>query len=526
MTALRQHRVTIVGAGMAGLAAAIDLAWRGIAVTLLERGRGPGGKMRTVALSDPLSGSAAVLDAGPTVLTMRDVFEALFAQSGSALEDHVVLHPAERLARHAWSHGPALDLFADPARSRDAIGAFAGAQEARRYDQFRLRSAEIYRTLDTSFMRAARPSVVELTRRAGPAALFGIGPFTRMASALARHFHDPRLRQLFGRYATYCGSSPYEAPATLMLIAHAEQNGVWFVEGGMHRLALAMAARAAELGTEIRYNTDVREIAVRHGRAGGVVLGSGETIAADAVLCNGDTAAIASGLLGAACAGAVPPTPAHARSLSAVTWAVLASATGFELIRHNVFFGSDARGEFDDLFAQGRLPVSPTVYVCAQDRETGQPPPDGPERLLCLVNAPATDDTTPLDSTELDECTQRMIARLARGGLHLRMQASLRTSPADFAALFPGTGGALYGPASHGWAASFRRPGSRSALPGLYLAGGSVHPGPGVPMATLSGRLAAARMLADLASMRSSHPAATSGGTSMRSHRTARPASR
>ena len=521
MTAVRQHRVAIVGAGMGGLAAAMDLAHRGIAVTVLERSQQPGGKMRTVSVP----GASTPVDAGPTVLTMRDVFEALFEATGSALEDHVTLHPAERLARHAWSFGPTLDLFADPARSRDAIGAFAGADEALRYDLFRQRTAEIYRTLDASFMRAARPNVVELTRRAGPAALFGISPFTRMATALARQFHDPRLRQLFGRYATYCGSSPYEAPATLMLVAHVEQNGVWFVEGGMHRLAVAMAGRAVQLGAQIRCGAEVREIGVRGGRASFVVLADGEIIEADAVLCNGDTAAIAGGLFGAACAGATAPTPPGARSLSAVTWAMSAEATGFPLIRHNVFFAHDARGEFDDLFGRGRLPASPTVYVCAQDQETGQPAPDGPERLLCLVNAPATDDTRRLDSTELDECTQRMLKRLSRAGLHLTIQASQRTCPEDFATLFPGTAGALYGPASHGWAASFRRPGSRSAMPGLYLAGGSVHPGPGVPMATLSGRLAAARMLADLGSMRTSHPVAISGGTSMRSRRTARPGS-
>ncbi|WP_276611156.1 1-hydroxycarotenoid 3,4-desaturase CrtD [Lichenicoccus roseus] len=515
----RRHRVAIIGAGMGGLAAAIDLAHRGVAVTVLERGLQPGGKMRTVAVGN------AVLDAGPSVLTMRDVFESLFESTGSALENHVTLRPAERLARHDWLQGPGLDLFADPARSREAIGEFAGAGEARRFDRFRAEIAAMYRTLDATFMRAARPSVLELTRRAGPAALLGISPFTRMATALARHFHDPRLRQLFGRYATYCGSSPYEAPATLMLIAHVEQNGVWLVEGGMHRLAMAMAQRATELGARIRYGEEVRTVAVRGGRASGVVLAGGETITADAVLCNADTAAIAGGLLGPDCADAAAPTPLPARSLSAVTWTMVAETTGFPLIRHNVFFGRDARCEFDDLFARHRLPVSPTVYVCAQDRETADHRPGRPERLLCLVNAPAAADTARLDSTELDECQQRMITRLGRAGLHLRIQASERTSPAEFAALFPGTAGALYGPASHGWAASFRRPGSRSALPGLYLAGGSVHPGPGVPMATLSGRLAAARMLADLASMRSSHPAAMSGGMSMRSRRTGRPAS-
>ena len=513
---MRTERVVVIGAGIGGLVAALELAARGLDVTVIERATTPGGKMREAGLG------AARLDAGPTVFTMRWVFEEIFADAGASLADHIILHPATILARHAWSERERLDLFADLDRSADAIGAFAGPAEARRYRDFCGHAARTYATFERSFIRAQRPSPLSLARGAGPrgiADLWRTQPFATLWDALGAYFHDPRLRQLFGRYATYCGSSPYVASATLTLVAHVEQQGVWLVEGGMHRIAAALAQLAASRGAAFRYGTDVHEIAVSSGRASGVRLATGEHLDADAVVVNADPAALAGGLFGREAASAVPAAPASARSLSAVTWALLARAEGFPLVRHTVFFGPDYAGEFDAVFRRGRLPESPTVYVCAQDRPAeDDASPAGPERLLCLVNAPPTGDTRPPTPSEISQCEERTFAALERCGLrlHRRPDATAVTTPADFNRLFPGTGGALYGPASHGWAASFRRPGSRTSLPGLYLAGGSVHPGPGVPMAALSGRLAAASLLSDLASTKRSLRTAISGGMSMR----------
>lgn len=506
--------VVIVGAGIGGLAAALDLAAQGVAVTVVEQADAPGGKMRQVTVGD------AGIDAGPTVFTMRWVFEELFAAAGGDFGEYVTLRPAEILARHAWTDGARLDLFSGIDRSADAIADFAGAREAQGYREFCARAQRIFETLDAPFIRAQRPNPISLGQAVGNLGrLWSISPFATLWRSLGEHFRDPRLRQLFARYATYCGSSPFHAPATLMLVAHVERAGVWLPEGGMHRVAAAVATLAQARGATIRYGCVVREVEMRGGRASGVTLASGERIEADAVVLNADVVALASGLFGRATAGAAPRTAQRDRSLSAITWMLQAETDGFPLARHNVFFSDDYAAEFDSIFRRRRVPANPTVYVCAQDRGENVAP-SGSERLLCLINAPADGDTKNY-ATEIESCASRTSALLRRCGLTVKRMAERVATPTDFNRLFPGTGGALYGMASHGWMASFRRPGARTKIPGLYLAGGSTHPGPGVPMAALSGRRAAESLLADFVSTHRSYRVATPGGTSTQSAMTA-----
>lgn len=488
---MRSPGVVVVGAGIGGLVAALALAARGLEVTVVERAATPGGKMREVLIG------GARIDAGPTVFTLRRVFEEIFAAAGATLADHVTLEPVEILARHAWSAHQRLDLYADLERSAEAIGAFAGPAEAQRFRAFAAQARRIYATLEQPFIRSAQPSLATLIKGTRFADLRQIRPFSTLWGALGDYFHDPRLRQLFGRYATYCGSSPFLAPATLMLVAHVEQDGVWLVQGGMHRLARALADLGASRGVRFRYGAEVSEVVVAGGRAAGVRLASGERVGAEAVIVNADVAAVSGGWLGRAATHAAHVVERGARSLSAMTWSMVAETQGFPLVRHNVFFSADYPAEFDDIFRRGRMPMAPTVYVCAQDRGSGDPA--GPERLLCLVNAPANGDTHSFDAAEIERCANRTFGLLEHCGLRVqrRPESMVVTTPTDFDRLFPATGGALYGQASHGWRASFERPGAKTRLAGLYLAGGSVHPGPGVPMAALSGRHAAACLLAD-----------------------------
>ncbi|MCW2282314.1 1-hydroxycarotenoid 3,4-desaturase [Rhodoblastus acidophilus] len=506
-------RVAVVGAGVGGLVAAMVLAARGVETLVVEAGDAPGGKLRAVEVL------GQSIDVGPTVFTLRDVFDGLFAECGGVLDEHLTLARAERLARHFWTDGSQLDLFPDVEANVAAIEAFAGAREAEGYRVFAARAAKIRNTLDAPFMRASRPSLWALNRRIGLRRwrdILAISPYRSLWGALGSHFRDPRLRQLFARYSTYCGSSPFAAPATLMLVSDVEREGVWFVEGGMIRLAQALAGFAETLGARFLYGASVERILVESGRACGVVTSDGERFDADAVLFNGDVSALPR--LGPEAGRAANPIPEGRRSLSAVTFAGV-GAIDASLIHHNVFFGDDYAGEFDAIFKRGRTPARPTVYVCASDRDSGAV--GGSERLFCLVNAPP-DGPRSLGAGEIEECEMAAMDIMRACGARLTWTERVVTSPAQFATRFPATGGSLYGVATHGWRASFLRPGARSRLPGLYLAGGGIHPGPGVPMAALSGRQAALATLADLApkrladpvSTRRSRPAAMSGGTS------------
>jgi 1-hydroxycarotenoid 3,4-desaturase len=507
-----RRRVVVIGAGIGGLSAAAVLSAHGADVTVVERHKTSGGKMREVMLG------GQSIDSGPTVLTMRWLLEDLFAAAGSSLDDSVQLRPAKTLARHHWAAGEQLDLDADPEQSADAIACFAGSKEADGFRRFCAAARHVYETLEPTFLQASEPSLSALVMQGvrQPRSVWQIRPFVDLWSELGRYFKDRRLRQLFARYATYCGSSPFLAPATLMLIAHVEQRGVWLVEGGMQRLADALEQLARRNGARFRYEAVATGIGVENGRPSHVALASGERFEADAVICNAEPSAAAAMLRPAGPPADAPIRSGPSRSYSALTWSLVGRTRGVPLVRHNVFFSDDYPQEFNDL-RRMRIPDRPTVYVCAQDRGAdGIGASDGSERLFCLINAPPSGERGPLGAAEIARCQDRLLERLRTSGATIDMQsvAAVVTEPSDFERMFPGTGGALYGPATHGWRASFQRSGVRSRLPGLYLAGGAVHPGAGVPMAALSGHHAARCLMADWASTERSRRGAMPGGTS------------
>jgi 1-hydroxycarotenoid 3,4-desaturase len=492
------RKVVIVGAGIGGLAAAMDLARAGCDVQIFERAAEPGGKARRLIVAPDIEG----IDAGPTVFTFREVFTELFADAGAHLEDEVSLHTTTVLARHAWRQGGQLDLLVDRAASAEHMATFAGPQAAREYQHFCKESEAIYRALRDSFMcqplRGSTRFMLRLLqdrqRIHSLAAMWRAPPWQSLWQALHTRFTDPRLRQLFARYSTYVGSSPLAAPATLMLIAHVEQEGVWLIQGGMQALASAMARVGHRHGARYHYNCGVARLVIEGSRIRGVELDNGDHLDCDHVIFNGDAQALATGLLGTEARPATPLLHRAQRGLSAVTWCRYAETQGFELAYHNVFFAEHYPVEFKDIFEQRRITEWPTVYVCAQDRGTDQTI-QKPERMLLLVNAPADGDQSGISDADLAGVEQRVERLLADCGLRMTPGPTVVTRTQDFAARFPGSAGSLYGQANHGPWASFARPSAKTPITGLWLAGGSAHPGPGVPMATLSGRMAAAECL-------------------------------
>lgn len=507
------NRIIVIGAGIAGIATALRLS--GFAretsheILVLDRLAAPGGKMRTVP------SKAGPIDAGPTVLTMRHVFDDLLASVGERLEDHVTLIPQDILARHWWPDGSTLDLHANPEDSAAAIRAFSGGKSEREFHAFNRRAAQLFKAFDAPMMQAATPSLSSLTSHVmrNPALIPAMAPQSSLADMLSRQFSDPRLAQLFGRYATYVGGSPYRSPAILALIWQAEAGGVWCVKGGMHQLAKSLALLAQARGVVFSHGAHVTRIEAAGGQVRAVHLAGGERIAADAVVFNGDPRALATGALGPDVGDVAAATRNSARSLSARVWSFAAKPSGPELVHHNVFFSANTRAEFAAL-EQGRNPDAPTLYICAEDRGQGSPLPEH-ERFEIIANAPPiTGPTSTLE--DFPACQTQTFQTLARFGLTFDTPPGPEalTTPQGFDRLFPASTGSLYGQSPHGMMAAFQRPTARTQIRGLYLAGGGTHPGAGVPMATLSARHAAEAILKDLSSTSRSRQMAMPGGMS------------
>ncbi len=512
----KEAQIVVIGAGIGGLATALRLTAAGHKVIVLEQHGQVGGKIRTVP------SAAGPVDAGPTVMTMRPVFEDLFAAAGQNLSDHVTLTPQMTLARHHWSDGSSLDLFADPDRSQSAVAALSGSKDAAAFARFSAQAKQLFDAFEAPMMHAAQPDQAALTMQVlrNPRLLHAMSPLQSLAKHLSHSFADPRLRQLFGRYATYVGGSPYETPALLKLIWQAEAMGVWTVKGGMHKLATAIADLIAQLGGEVHLNTACKRVEFQGGGISSVITEDGQRFATNTVVYNGDPRALAKGLMGASLQAATHTDATEPRSLSAYVWSFAAKASGKPLVHHNVFFGDDPNEEFSALKA-GQMPKDPTLYVCAQDRGDDAATPDHPERFEIIVNGPPALQSPP--DQEFDLCHQRTFRRLSAMGLHFdpEPQSSALTTPAMFDHLFPGSAGSLYGRSPHGLTASLKRPTTRTKIPGLYLAGGGAHPGAGIPMATLSGKHAAEAILQDRTSTSMSPKTATRGGMSMGSATTA-----
>jgi 1-hydroxycarotenoid 3,4-desaturase len=460
---------------------------------------------------------------------MRWVFEELFDRVGESLSACLPLTTTDVLARHIFDDRSGLDLFADPQRSETAIEDFAGAEDAENFRRFSERAKLLFSSFEGPMMRQPRPRVLGVTSTV-------LGQLTKLLPAmgvgqslwtcLAKQFRDPRLTQLFGRYATYVGGSPFHSPALLMLIWHAEASGVSLLPGGMITLTDTLEALCLDRGVEFKLGSPATRIHSIDNKVRGVSLQSGEHLDGETILFGGDPSALGGGLLGDDVRQAAPQLRPSERALSAMVWTFAAKASGFNLSHHNVFFGNASETEFGDIFTRRRLPRDPTVYVCAQDRGFGTQPQQE-ERFQFIVNAPADGDLATLTREDMEQCQNRTFQRLEKAGLRIPMPeiSEALTTPQDFANLFPGTGGALYGAHPHGTLKAFTRPTARTRIRGLYLAGGGCHPGPGVPMACLSGQHAAAAILQDRPSTYRSARTATPGGISTASRTVASGAS-
>ncbi len=498
--------ILVIGAGIGGLSAAVDLAARGARVRVLEAGPRPGGK----AGLERVDGVA--FDTGPSVLTMPDVFAALFERAGTRLEDQLRLRPLDPAFVYLWPDGTRLVLHAELDATLDSVRDGLGPEAAEDLQRF-LRYAEgIWTAAAPNFVYGDAPRFTSVVKMGltDLGAVLKIDSLRSMARAIAAQVRSPKLRDLLGRYATYNGSSPYRAPATLNCISHVEIGlGGFGVEGGMYALVEALVRVAEGLGVELELDCPVARILRDAGGVRGVELADGGHRPGRAVVCNADAALVRARLLDGDARSGIPATIEP--SMSGWTAVLAARPPAEGRIGHTVFFPEDYAEEFTDIFDRDRPPQTPTVYLCAQDVCHGRPGwDDGARPLFVMANAPAEPARGTRDPEVWAGLEARTLARAREAGLIAAEDRVVwRRDPAGLAARFAGSRGAIYGASSNSPTAAFKRPPNRLAgAPGVYLASGSAHPGGGVPLCALSGVAAARAVARDLDLGSTERPAA------------------
>lgn len=485
--------IVIIGAGIGGLSAGIRLAAAGQSVIIYEKNPAVGGKM------SEYTAAGFRWDTGPSVITMRHVFEELFTAAGRNLDDYLTLLPVEPLTRYFYRDGTVLDISRDLSTTLNQIEALE-PRDVEGYLHYLAYAARIHRITGPVFIYDEPPTPASFLKVPFPD-WFKVDSFRKMHGAIKSFVKSPHLRQLLGRFATYVGASPYLAPATLNVIAHVElSGGVWYPQGGIYTIAQAMRTLATELGVQIHTNCQVEQIRVAE-RATGLVV-DGQYVEAQAIISNVDVATTYAKLL--------PPSAVQRKKLQQLQTAE-PSCSGFvmllgikgqhpQLAHHNIFFTDDYPAEFEAIFRQGVMPTDPTIYITATSKSDSAHAPDGHENWFILVNAPPVGPQWDWAQQAIPY-RNHILDKLASWGYDVRNQIVHEKifTPLDLEAMSGAYRGALYGPSSNAMMAAFKRPHNRAAdIPGLYFVGGTTHPGGGVPMVTLSGKVAAQMILDDL----------------------------
>ncbi|MGZ4617786.1 MAG: phytoene desaturase family protein [Frankiaceae bacterium] len=485
-------RVVVIGGGVAGLAAAARLAAAGHRVTLLEQAPEVGGKLGVH------QHAGFTFDTGPSLLTMPEVFQELFAATGDPLDRVLPLRRLDPLASYRWPDGTLLDLPAEAQLTGPALDAALGPGTGVQWLRLLRRGARLEAATRQAFLEAPLASPAKLARLAlrRPTDVRVVAPGTTLRGLGRRMLADPRLRMMLERYATFSGSDPRRAPAALAVIAWLEQDrGVWYVPGGLRRLGLALADRARQRGADIRCGDRVTGIDAAGGHACGVQLDGGDRLPAEVVVGALDAEVVYRRLLGVRPPGVLRRLAGPGPSMSG--FALLLGLRGRTpaLGHHTVFFPHDYDAEFDAVFA-GLLAADPTIYVSKPADPALVPDPDA-ESWFVLVNAPPHGSR----AGQLDWRAPGVAARyaalvldlLARRGFDVRARVAtcdVRT-PADIERDTGSPAGSIYGMSTNGRGAALLRPANRSPVKGLFLAGGSVHPGGGLPLVALSAKIVA-----------------------------------
>lgn len=479
---------------MGGLSAAIRLAAKGFSVTILEKNERVGGKVNF------LESKGFSFDTGASLLTMPHVFRELFAAAGKRLEDYLTLEKLEPICRYFWTDGARFNAFSDLQKTEAEIEKIA-PEDVVDFQRYIADSQRKYEVSERTFLAHSLNDLPKLIRPKYFADLLAISGTKTLAAHNAKYFRSSKLQQLFNRFATYNGSSPYLVPATFALIPFVEFGlGAWYAKGGIYRIPQALEKLARELGVEFQFNSAVEKIIIKNKKATGVKLANGKTLNADFIIANSDAIETYRNLIDEKSRPSFSDSRIKNTEPSCSGFVLLLGVKKKfpQLAHHNIFFSDDYKAEFDAIFERKRPAKNPTIYVCATSRtDETQAPPDS-ENLFILVNAPYTSSRTDW-TKEARDYRNLIVEKLESFGL-TDLENSIEyekiITPADLEAKYLANRGSIYGVSSNSIFSAFMRPPNRARdVENLFFSSGSTHPGGGMPLVLLSGKMAAELIL-------------------------------
>ncbi len=483
-------KIIIIGAGLGGLSAACRLAKTGFDVTVLEKNERVGGKVNFV------EADGYKFDTGASLLTMKHVFEDLFEFCGRRIEDYLTIEKLEPICRYFWSDKTRLDASQNLAKTESEIGKIS-SEDAENFRKYLADSKQKYEIAERTFLAKSLNELPQLLNVRNLPDLLKISTLKTLDAHNKNYFKSEKLRQLFNRFATYNGSSPYKTPATFALIPFVEFGlGAWYAKGGIYEIPRALEKLAIESGVKFLFNSEVRKIEIENGKAGGVTLKNGEVLKSDFVITNADAIETYRNLI-----------DKNEREIytNKKLEKIEPSCSGFvlllgvkkkfgQLAHHNIFFSDDYKAEFKAIFEKKVLAKNPTIYICASSRTDETQAPKAGENLFVLVNAPYLSEKTNWKN-EAKNYRDSVIKKLENFGLK-DLEKSIEfeqiITPEDFERKYRANKGSIYGVSSNGVLSAFLRvPNRAKDIENLYFVGGTTHPGGGMPLVLLSGKMAA-----------------------------------
>jgi phytoene desaturase len=486
----KQHmKVGIIGAGIAGIAAAIRLAAKGHEVTVFEANAYPGGKLSA------FDQEGYRFDAGPSLFTMPQYVDELFAVAGENAEAHFQYEKIEAACRYFWRDGTRLTAWADRQRFGEEVEQVLQVP-AQRISGFLEESQKKYDLAGRIFLEKSLHRASTWLNFKTLGSMLRI-PFYDIFSSMhqvhEQHFRHPKLVQLFDRFATYNGSDPYRAPGMLTIIPHFEHNvGVFYPKGGMHSITTSLYELSLRKGVRYHFSSPVSRILTQEGKAVGIET-HGEAYHFDRVVSNMDVFYTYKKLL--------PDAPHPERilnqpkSTSALIfyWGIRHAFSELDL--HNIFFSNDYKAEFE-AHTQGRVIDDPTIYVNITSKYTPSDAPPGCENWFVMINAPSdSGQDWPTMIRDIRTNTLRKLSAILGRDLESLIACESILEPRDIERRTSSHLGALYGYSSNNLMAAFlRHPNYSGSVKNLYCCGGSVHPGGGIPLCLLSAKIVADMM--------------------------------